>query len=93
MMQRDDATPTKDGRAAPDREAAVLEELVARERAALEPYFGKSDPSAYVALFAEEATYFDPNTGGGSTGTRTSNSSPATPARFLPSGTRSSTLR
>lgn len=63
-MRKDDTSPTEDRRPATDREAAVLAELVARERAALDPYVGDSDPSAYVALFADEATYFDPNTGG-----------------------------
>ena len=64
MVQESDKTPTQDRRAATDREATVLEELVARERAALDSYFAESDPSAYVALFAEHATYFDSNTGG-----------------------------
>lgn len=45
-------------------DAAVLEELMTRARAALDPYFAESDPSAYVALFADEATYFDPNSAG-----------------------------
>ena len=45
-------------------DTAVLEDLVAQERAAMDPYFADSDPAAYVALFADEATYFDPNTPG-----------------------------
>jgi ketosteroid isomerase-like protein len=47
-----------------DRDVAVLEELIALETAALDPYFGQSDPSAYAAMFADEATYFDPNSAG-----------------------------
>jgi len=51
-------------------DAAVLDLLMAQERRALDPYFRESDPSAYVALFADEATYFDPwsaaRLGGGS---------------------------
>ena len=42
----------------------VLEELLTGERAALDPYTGDSDPSAYVARFDQHATYFDPNSGG-----------------------------
>jgi len=45
-------------------DTTALTELVALERAALDPYLGESDPSAYVALFADEATYFDPNSAG-----------------------------
>ncbi|MDJ0923175.1 MAG: nuclear transport factor 2 family protein [Acidimicrobiia bacterium] len=40
-------------------ESEVLEELVAGEKAALDPYFGESDPTAYVARYAEEMSYFD----------------------------------
>ena len=45
-------------------EATAVEELVAQERAAMEPYFGESDPATYVAMIADEFTYFDPNSGG-----------------------------
>lgn len=40
-------------------EAAVLEELLGQVQAALDPYYGQSDPSAYVARFANKMTYFD----------------------------------
>ena len=63
-MQQDEKARMEDLRVASTQEAAVLDELLALERAALDPYFGESDPSAYVALFADNATYFDPNTGG-----------------------------
>ncbi len=43
-----------------DREAEVLEELVADIEAELEVYYGESDPSRYVAKYAEDITYFDP---------------------------------
>ena len=42
----------------------VLEELVALERAALDPYYGESDPGPYVEQFGAEVTYFDPWTPG-----------------------------
>ncbi len=59
-----DQPPTEGAIASQEDDTAVLEELMTRERAALDPYFGQSDPSAYVALFADEATYFDPNSAG-----------------------------
>jgi ketosteroid isomerase-like protein len=42
-----------------EQEAVALEELVAQERAALDVYFGESDPSDYVAMYADDITYFD----------------------------------
>ena len=42
----------------------LLEELLTGARAALDPYFAESDPAAYVERFGEQATYFDPNSGG-----------------------------
>ena len=47
-----------------DGDAAVLEELVEEVSVALDPYFAQSDPSGYVARFADRATYFDPNSAG-----------------------------
>ena len=43
----------------PETESAVLEELLAQEKAVLDPYFGESDPSSYVAMYADRVTYFD----------------------------------
>jgi hypothetical protein len=42
----------------------LLDTLLTGERAAMDPYFGESDPTGYANRFAEEATYFDPNSGG-----------------------------
>lgn len=44
------------------RESAqeVLDTLLSQERAALDPYYGQSDPSTYVAMFADKVTTFDP---------------------------------
>jgi hypothetical protein len=42
-----------------ETESAVLEELLAQEKAVLDPYFGESDPSSYVARYADRVTYFD----------------------------------
>jgi hypothetical protein len=42
----------------------LLEELLTTERASMDQYFGASDPAAYVERFGEQATYFDPNSGG-----------------------------
>ena len=46
------------------KDTTVLEGFVARERAALDPYFGESDTSRYANLFGDDATYFDPNSSG-----------------------------
>jgi ketosteroid isomerase-like protein len=46
------------------KDTTVLEGFLARERAALDPYFGQSDPAAYAKLFVDDATYFDPNSSG-----------------------------
>ena len=43
-----------------DREAEVLTELTADLDAELAAYYGQSDPSLYVAKYAEDITYFDP---------------------------------
>jgi len=45
-------------------DTGVLSELLAGERAAMDPYFGESDPTTYAGLFSREATYFDPNSSG-----------------------------
>ncbi|NNK92461.1 MAG: SnoaL-like domain-containing protein [Acidimicrobiia bacterium] len=50
-------------------EETALEELVAQERSVLDPYFADSDPSAYLAMYAEDVTYFDPTSGGRLEGT------------------------
>ena len=50
-------------------EETALEELVAQERAVLDVYLDDSDPSAYVAMYAEDVTYFDPPSGGRLEGT------------------------
>lgn len=42
-----------------ESETEVLEKLVAEERAALDQYYGQSDPTPYVELFADKVTYFD----------------------------------
>ena len=52
------------GGEAEQSEEAVLEELLAAESATLDSYYGQSDPTAYAALFADRATYFDPWSGG-----------------------------
>jgi hypothetical protein len=49
---------------APGSEAEVLEELLALERAALDDWYGKSDPGLYAEQFGDTATYFDPWSGG-----------------------------
>ena len=49
---------------AEESEAVVLDELIALESAALDEYYGESDPTAYAELFADKATYFDPWSGG-----------------------------
>lgn len=41
-------------------DADAARELVALEQAALDPYYGQSDPAPYVNQFAERGTYFDP---------------------------------
>ncbi len=38
----------------------VLEVLLEQERAALDSYYGASDPSQYAAMLADEVTTFDP---------------------------------
>ena len=63
-MKDVDQPPAEGAIATHEEDDGVLEELMALETAALDPYFGQSDPSAYVALFADEATYFDPNSAG-----------------------------
>ena len=45
-------------------ETTALEELTALANEALIPYFDDSDTSKYAALFAKDATYFDPNSSG-----------------------------
>ena len=49
-------------------ESVVLKDLLEQERAALDPYFGETDTSAYAGLFTPDATYFDPNSAGKLTG-------------------------
>ncbi len=39
---------------------AVRDRLVAQLKAALVPYYEQSDPSAFVAMYADRATSFDP---------------------------------
>jgi ketosteroid isomerase-like protein len=63
-VTEDNRAPIAHQREIQDSDAAVLKELIALETAALDPYFAESDPSRYVALFADEATYFDPNSAG-----------------------------
>lgn len=46
------------------QDTTVLEELIALEQAAMDPYFSESDPSTYAGSFASGATYFDPNSAG-----------------------------
>ena len=41
-------------------EAAALEEILELEGAALDTWYGDSDPAAYAQSFADKATYFDP---------------------------------
>jgi len=53
-------TAPYDSSSAREAEAQVLEELLAQERAALDPYYGESDPSSYVARYADKVTTFDP---------------------------------
>lgn len=43
-----------------DMTMAVKDRLIAQLRAALGPYYEQSDPSAYVAMYANGATSFDP---------------------------------
>lgn len=40
--------------------AEVLDELVALEKSALDPYYTVADPQVYVDQFAGDRTYFDP---------------------------------
>ena len=63
-MDEADRVPDTAPRGARDGDVAIRNELVEDLSAALDPYFGESDPSAYVARFADEATYFDPNSAG-----------------------------
>jgi ketosteroid isomerase-like protein len=63
-MKDVDQPPAEGAKATQDEDAVALDELMTLERAALDPYFGESDPSTYVALFADEATYFDPSSAG-----------------------------
>ncbi len=46
------------------KDSLVLEELLTRERTAMDTYFGESNPTRYAELFADDATYFDPNSAG-----------------------------
>jgi hypothetical protein len=41
------------------KEAAALEELLALESAALDGWYGESDPTLYAQQFTDKATYFD----------------------------------
>lgn len=41
-------------------EHEILKTLLAQSRAALDPYYGDSDPSTYVAMYADHVTAFDP---------------------------------
>lgn len=41
-------------------EHAILDALLDKLRTALVPYFGESDPSGYVEMYANNITYFDP---------------------------------
>ena len=43
-----------------ESEHEILETLLAQERAALDPYYGESDPSTYVAMYGDHVTAFDP---------------------------------
>lgn len=45
-------------------EAKALEELLALDIEALDPWYGESDPTIYAQHFADKATYFDPWSGG-----------------------------
>ena len=53
-----------DSEATAEDEAAALQELVAKQKAVLDPYVANSDPAPYVAMYADEVTYIDPNSGG-----------------------------
>ncbi len=46
-------------------EAAALEEILALESAALDAWYGESDPTLYAQQFADKATYYDPWWAGG----------------------------
>ena len=46
------------------QETTALDELTTLAKEALTPYFDDSDTSKYAALFARDATYFDPNSAG-----------------------------
>ncbi len=59
-MTEVDQSRAEDTHASTANSKDVLEELLAQERVALDPYFGKSDPTQYVANYAEKMTYFDP---------------------------------
>lgn len=43
-----------------ERTMAVRDRLVAQLRAALVPYYEQSDPSAFVAMYTDRVTSFDP---------------------------------
>ena len=45
-------------------EQEVLDELLAMEVAALDGWYGESDPTLYAEQFADTATYYDPWFGG-----------------------------
>jgi ketosteroid isomerase-like protein len=59
-MTDSDQPPTDGEQRNKDRNDGVLEELLAQLRAALDPYYGESDPSTYVAMYADKVTTFDP---------------------------------
>ena len=44
--------------------STIKNRLIARTREALDAYYNASDPSPYVALYADKATAFDPWAGG-----------------------------
>ena len=43
-----------------EHQVTVKDRLIAQLRAALGPYYEQSDPSVYVAMYADRATSFDP---------------------------------
>jgi ketosteroid isomerase-like protein len=53
--------PTTEGaQGSEGRNEAVLEELLAQLGAALDPYYGESDPSTYAEMYADHVMTFDP---------------------------------
>ncbi|NIA03687.1 MAG: DUF4440 domain-containing protein [Nitrospirae bacterium] len=59
----------RDSSPAGNSETEVLEQLLALQRTALDPYYDESDPSTYVAMYADKATAFDPWSNGKMQGT------------------------